>query len=359
MRFGLYYEMQTPPGTDHHRAYWDAISEVEAADRLGFDVLTMVEHHGHEQFSISANPLAFFSAVAQRAPRLRFRTAVHTLPLHNPMRLAAEIAVADILTNGRIECGVGRGHPWVLIAAGVPLDESRARFEEVLAILDLAWREPRVTYEGRFHTIRDQVVVPRPVQQPHPKLWSPIRDVRAGQRGWGALTAPVYSAAETRQEIDAYVASCRAHGHTPDVAYLRAVYLDDDPDRARKDAEPFIRNFFAYNVAPRATLPPKDELERAGYGNYTTGKLEAIAELSLDEMLDQGIVFVGTPEQVAEQIERVGGIPGVTEFGMIAHYGGIDHSRVLRTLQLFADRVMPALRPSSAAGARSASRSSA
>jgi alkanesulfonate monooxygenase SsuD/methylene tetrahydromethanopterin reductase-like flavin-dependent oxidoreductase (luciferase family) len=358
LRFGLYYEMQTPPGTDHHRAYRDALDEVEAADRLGFDVLTVVEHHGHEQFSISANPLAFFSAVAQRAPRLRFRTAVHTLPLHNPMRLAAEIAVADILTDGRLECGVGRGHPWVLLAAGIPLEESRPRFEEVLAILDMAWREGRVTYAGRFHTIRDQVVVPRPVQRPHPRLWSPIRDVRAGQRGWGALTAPVYPAAETRQEIDAYVATCRAHGHAPDVAYLRAVYLDEDADRARKDAAPFVRNFFAYNVAPRLTLPPKDVLERAGYGNYTTGKLEALAELDLDAMLEQGIVFVGTPEQVAAQVARVGGIPGVTEFGMIAHFGGIDHARVLRTLRLFADRVMPAVAPASADGARSANRSS-
>ena len=359
MRFGLYYEMQTPPGADHHRAYWDAVSEVEAADRLGFDLLTVVEHHGHEQFSISANPLAFFSAVAQRAPRLRFRTAVHTLPLHNPMRLAAEIAVADILTNGRIECGVGRGHPWVLIAAGVPLEESRARFEEVLAILEMAWREPRVSFAGRFHTIRDQVVVPRPVQKPHPKLFSPIRDARAARRGWGTLTAPVYPGAETRDEIVAHVAACRTHGQTPDVVYIRAVYLDEDPDRARRDAAPFIRNFFAYNAAPRATLPPKDELERAGYGNYTTGKLEAIARLSLDEMLEQEIVFVGTPERVAEQIDRVGRILGVTEFAMIANYGGIEHARVLRTLQLFADRVMPALRAASGDGARSASRSSA
>lgn len=359
MRFGLYYEMQTPPGADHHRVYWDVVGQVEAADRLGFDVVTLVEHHCREQFSISANPLAFFTAVAQRAPRLRFRTAVHTLPLHNPIRLAGEIAVADILTNGRIECGIGRGHPWVLLSAGVRLDESKERFEEVLAILEMAWTEPRVSYEGKFHTIRDQVVVPRPVQKPHPKLFSPVRDPRAARRGWGVLTAPVYPAAETREEIVAHVADCRAHGRTPDVVYIRAVYLDEDPDRARRDAAPFIRNFFAYNAGPRATLPPKEELERAGYGIYTTGKLEGIARLSLDEILEQGIAFVGTPEQVAEQIDGVGKIPGVTEFAMIANYGGIAHAGVLRTLELFASRVMPALRASSAGGARSASRSSA
>jgi len=358
MRFGLYYEMQTPPGADHHRVYWDVVQQVETADRLGFDVVTLVEHHCREQFSISANPLAFFTAMAQRAPRLRFRTAVHTLPLHNPIRLAGEIAVADILTNGRIECGIGRGHPWVLISAGVPLDESRERFEEVLTILELAWNEGRVSYKGKFYTIRDQVVVPRPVQKPHPKLFSPVRDARAARRGWGALTAPVYPAVDTRQEIDTHVAACRAHGQTPDVVYIRVVYLDEDADRARRDAAPFVRNFFAYNADPRATLPPRDELERAGYGLYTTGKLEAIARLSLDEMLEQEIVFVGTPERVAEQIDRVGRIPGVTEFAMVANFGGLEHARVLRTIELFAGRVMPALRSSSADAARSASRSS-
>ncbi|MDP3768153.1 MAG: LLM class flavin-dependent oxidoreductase, partial [Dehalococcoidia bacterium] len=199
----------------------------------------------------------------------------------------------------------------------------------------------------------------RPVQKPHPKLFSPIRDARAARRGWGVVIAPVYPAAETREEIDAHVAACQAHGQTPDVVYIRVVYLDEDPDRARRDAAPFIRNFFAYNAGPRATLPPKDELERAGYGLYTTGKLEAIARLSLDEILEKGIAFVGTPEQVAEQIDRVGRIPGVTEFAMVANFGGLEHAKVLRTLELFAGRVMPALRSASAGGARSASRSSA
>ena len=343
MRFGLYYEMQTPPGKDHHQVYWEIVGQVEAAERLGFDVISVVEHHCQEQFSISANPLAFFTAVAQRTRHLRFRTAVHTLPLHNPIRLAGEIAVADIMTNGRLECGIGRGHPWVLLSAGVPLEESRARFEEVLAILEQAWTEPRVNYEGTFYRIRDQVVVPRPVQRPHPPLFTPIRDARAARRGWGVVIPPVYPAVETRTEIDAHVAACHAHGQSPDVVYIRVVYLDEDGDRARRDAAPFIRNFFAYNAAPRASLPPAAELERTGYGFYGTGKLEGIARMSVEEILEREIAFVGTPDQVAEQIGRVRAIPGVTEFSMIANFGGLEHDRVMRSLELFGGRVRPAL----------------
>ena len=343
MRFGLYYEMQTPPGKDHHQVYWEIVQEVEAAERLGFDVISAVEHHCQEQFSISANPLAFFTAVAQRTRHLRFRTAVHTLPLHNPIRLAGEIAVADIMTNGRLECGIGRGHPWVLLSAGVPLQESRARFEEVLAILEQAWTEPRVNYEGAFYRIRDQVVVPRPVQRPHPPIFTPIRDARAARRGWGVVIPPVYPALETRAEIDAHVAACHAHGQRPDVVYIRVVYLDDDGDRARREAAPFIRNFFAYNAAPRASLPPVAELEQSGYGFYGSGKLEGIARMSVEEILEREIAFVGTPDQVAEQIDRVRAIPGVTEFSMIANFGGLEHDRVMRSVELFGSRVRPAL----------------
>ena len=343
MRFGLYFEMQTPPGKDHHQVYWEVVRQVEAAERLGFDVISLVEHHCREQFSISANPLAFFTAVAQRTQRLRFRTAVHTLPLHNPIRLAGEIAVADILTNGRIECGIGRGHPWGLISAGVPMEESKERFDEALAILEQAWTQPRVNFEGKFYTIRDQVVVPRPVQKPHPKFFATIRDSRAARRGWGVLVPPVYPASETKEQITAHAADCGAHGHTPDVVYIRATYLDDDPDRARREAGPYLRNFFAYNASPMASLPPKEELKRKGYGYYTEGRLERLARLSVDEILEREIAFVGTPEQVAEQIDRVRQISGVTEFSMIANFGGLEHWKVLRTLDLFARRVIPAL----------------
>src|SRR6267143_1658195 len=82
----------------------------EHADQVGFDVYSVIDHHFFQKFSISANPLALFTAAAQRTERIRFRVALFTLPLENPMRLAGQIAEADILTRGRLECGLGRGH---------------------------------------------------------------------------------------------------------------------------------------------------------------------------------------------------------------------------------------------------------
>ena len=106
MRFGLYAEMQTPLGRSHVETYRDLMRQMEHADQVGFDVYSVIEHHFFQEFSISANPLALIAAAAQRTQRLRFRVALHTLPLANPMRLAGEIAAADILTGGRLETAV-------------------------------------------------------------------------------------------------------------------------------------------------------------------------------------------------------------------------------------------------------------
>jgi alkanesulfonate monooxygenase SsuD/methylene tetrahydromethanopterin reductase-like flavin-dependent oxidoreductase (luciferase family) len=343
MRLGLYFEMQTPPGKDHHRVYWEVMNQIEAADALGFDVVSLVEHHCQEQFSISANPLAVFTAAAQRTRRVRFRTALHTLPLHNPIRLAGEIATADILTNGRLECGIGRGHPWNFISAGVPMEESRGRFDEVLAILEQAWTRPTVEFDGVFYSIHGQIVVPRPVQKPHPKFFAKLGDPRAARKGWGALVAPVFTLEEVAAPLASYAAESTAHGHEPDAVIVRAVYADEDPDQARREAEGALHNFLAYNAAPVAGLPPKEELEAKGYGTYGGGRLASLARLSYEEILDRELALVGTPETVASRLRRIGQTPGVTEIAVIANFGGIEHWKALKTLDLFSRRVVPLL----------------
>ncbi len=130
MRFGIYCEIQTPPGKPHYDMIWEIMRQIEHADQCGFDVYSVIDHHFFQKFSISANPLAMFAAAAQRTKRIRFRTALHTLPLENPMRLAGMIAETDILTNGRLECGLGRGHAWLFGPSSLPLEESRPRYNE-------------------------------------------------------------------------------------------------------------------------------------------------------------------------------------------------------------------------------------
>jgi alkanesulfonate monooxygenase SsuD/methylene tetrahydromethanopterin reductase-like flavin-dependent oxidoreductase (luciferase family) len=172
MRFGIYSEIQTPPGKSHHDMIWEIIRQIEHADDSGFDVYSVIDHHFFQKFSISANPLAMFAAAAQRTKRIRFRTALHTLPLENPMRLAGMIAETDILTNGRLECGLGRGHAWLFGPSAMPLEESRPRYNEAIDILELAFTQETFSYDGQYYKVKDVSVVPQPLQKPHPKFYT-------------------------------------------------------------------------------------------------------------------------------------------------------------------------------------------
>src|SRR5262245_33852022 len=130
LRFGLYAELQTPPGKPHAELYREIMRQMEHADQAGFDVYSIIEHHFFEQFSTSANPLAMICAVARRTKHIRVRVALHTLPLANPRRLAGETAAAEILSDGRREPGPGRGHARLFERSSSQLPESRGRFDE-------------------------------------------------------------------------------------------------------------------------------------------------------------------------------------------------------------------------------------
>ena len=171
LRFGTYVEFQCPPGRDHAELIADVMALAEHTDQCGFNVFATLEHPFFEKFAINPNPLAVFCTLAQRTRNLRFRTLCHTLPLHNPMVLAGEIAEADILTNGRLECGVGRGHAWLNEPANVVLEENQERYVEALEILLKAWTEEKFSYEGKYYKVKDLSVVPKPLQKPHPKIF--------------------------------------------------------------------------------------------------------------------------------------------------------------------------------------------
>ena len=113
MRFGLYSELQLHPGKTAEQLYAEVLEQMVNADRLGYDVYAAIEHFFFPKFSVSANPTALFAAAAQRTRNIRFRTMLHALPFHNPTVLAGVIHATDILTGGRYEWGVGRGHGWL------------------------------------------------------------------------------------------------------------------------------------------------------------------------------------------------------------------------------------------------------
>ena len=168
MRFSLYTEIQLHPGKTAEQLYAEVLEQIVNADRLGYDAYAVIEHFFFPKFSISANPTALFAAAAQRTRDIRFRTMLHALPYHNPTVLASVIHTTHILTGGRYEWGVGRGHGWIPPKAGVPLDEhARPRYEEAVDLLLAALENERFSHQGNTSTsttrtsCRSSTAIPR------------------------------------------------------------------------------------------------------------------------------------------------------------------------------------------------------
>jgi alkanesulfonate monooxygenase SsuD/methylene tetrahydromethanopterin reductase-like flavin-dependent oxidoreductase (luciferase family) len=328
---------------------WEILRQIEHADAVGFDVYSLIDHHFFQKFSISANPLAMFTAAAQRTERIRFRVALFTLPLENPMRLAGQIAEADILTRGRLECGLGRGHTWLFGPSCMPLEESRPRYDEAVEILLRAWSQEKFSYDGKFYNVKDVSVVPRPVQQPHPPLFtggtSDITYQMAGERGWGIFVPPLLPWAVLEKPLGIYKKACAESGHEPNIVYIRPVYLDDDERQIRKEVEGALHNFLAFNASPVESLQEdskKAELRVKGYGFYASGALESLTKLTYEEIVEQEIGFIGTPEKVIRQIQNLQTKGGIGELAIVSNFGGLEHWKSIKTQHLFATRVMPA-----------------
>src|SRR5207253_369454 len=155
MKFSLYSELQHWPGKSAAQLYEEVLEQIINADRLGYDAYAVIEHFFFPKFGSSPNPFALFGAASQRTREITFRTLVHVLPYHNPAVLASQIAFFDTFAGGRYEFGVGRGHAWIAHKAGVPVEETRDRYQENLSILLDALDNERFSHDGRWFKVED------------------------------------------------------------------------------------------------------------------------------------------------------------------------------------------------------------
>src|SRR5712692_11493006 len=171
MKFGLHYQLPCFGSQSPVQRYRDTLEQSVHAEALGFESVWPVEQHFNADLSITPAPLLLLAALAERTRTLRLGIAIVLLPLSHPLRIAEEIASLDVLSNGRVEFGVGRGAvPSHFRGFGVSISENRDRFVEGLEVILQAWTSDRVSYHGRFYDIERISVVPKPVQQPYPPI---------------------------------------------------------------------------------------------------------------------------------------------------------------------------------------------
>src|ERR1051326_1812512 len=173
MKFGLFGGARARGGpAGDSDGYHSFINYIIEAERLGFSSVFLVEHHftGFGQVSASLNLLSYLAA---RTERIRLGTAVVVLPWHNPVLVAEEAATLDLLSNGRLDFGVGKGYRESEFAGFcIPPAEATERFDEAIEVIRKAWTlNDRFSHHGTRWHFENVVVEPAPVQRPHPPLW--------------------------------------------------------------------------------------------------------------------------------------------------------------------------------------------
>src|SRR3954467_15778943 len=223
MKFGIFYEHQLPRPwgeDDEHRLLKDALEQVELADRLGIDHVWEVEHHFLEEYSHSSAPEVFLAAASQGTSRIRLGHGIVQLPLNfnHTARVAERVATLDLVSDGRVEFGTGEAssetEPGGFL---IDRDTKRAQWDEALdAVTRMFVEEPFAGVEGRFVSMPQRNVIPKPLQKPHPPLWvacSRRETIRlAAEKAMGALSFSFVEpeeAAEWVAEYRAIIASDR------------------------------------------------------------------------------------------------------------------------------------------------------
>jgi alkanesulfonate monooxygenase SsuD/methylene tetrahydromethanopterin reductase-like flavin-dependent oxidoreductase (luciferase family) len=274
---------------------------------------------------------------------------VTLLPLTNPVKVAEEYAMLDVLSNGRLDFGVGRG---ILRAEydlfGINPNESQGRYHEALDVVLQAWTQDELTYTGKYFTVDRVKALPKPVQQPHPPIWaaavaSPESFIWAGQRGYHAMVVPFAypTFGPLRELIDLYRRTLVENGHDPaskEVQGVYHLYVGEDDAQVRREAGPELDRYLKFFISLDKPW------QSADYKAYGKGLGEIFERLSYDVM-DQGDCFIfGNPERCVQRIKNIKQGLGLTYMLFEVNYGGMAHEKVMKSLERFAQYVMPHVR---------------
>jgi alkanesulfonate monooxygenase SsuD/methylene tetrahydromethanopterin reductase-like flavin-dependent oxidoreductase (luciferase family) len=345
------------------RTYAEHLRAWEELDRLGFDGVGFNEHHT-SPYGLMNSPNLLAASAAQRTKNLKLHIYANLLPLHDPLRLAEELAMLDCLSGGRVVAGFARGIPREHTVYDVPMSESRPRFEEAYEIIRTLWTEEVASYEGKFWSYHDVAIWPRPVQQPHPPVWVPVTSSRetiewAGRNN--VAITPGMGHPGLRDDVLRLYANClREHGHelTPDHIHLSInAYVADDKATAVREAGPYLL-YFNRTLFSHGNETEIGAQRRTGYVSersldYVRPENLPAARRAKSDFRNQTMADIereaenwawGSPAEVRERIIEAARAAGAGRVLVNLNRGAMPNEMFLEQIRRFADEVLPALR---------------
>jgi alkanesulfonate monooxygenase SsuD/methylene tetrahydromethanopterin reductase-like flavin-dependent oxidoreductase (luciferase family) len=354
MQFGwLTLSLSPSPDEDAQRID-NLIDQVCSAERLGFSDVWLTEHYFTGE-SVYSDSLMFAAALAMKTERVRIGFAVVQMPFHHPVRLAVQLALLDNLSKGRIDVGIGKGtvyNEYEFVGHGLRSTDSRERMEEAVDIIERAWREAPLSYDGRFHKVHIPAIRPRPVQQPGPPLWrsviSPGSFKECGRLGVPILTArlPVERIKERWANYEAGIAEGGHDERTrtrllSQSALWRNVYVAESDAQAEDELAGLLTETRAHMMHVREAYNPADfEPEPATLNAWTDPKVPD--SVAIPFALQTGSLY-GSPKRVREQVAELRDV-GVRHLLCQTGFGAMDHAQNMASMRRFGEQVMPAFR---------------
>ena len=332
------------PGMSAKENYEHTLRLIQIADAGGIDGWFLAEHHCDPSFSLVPSPNLLMAVAAERTERIRLGALITVLPYHHPVRVAEEIRMLDVVTDGRLDIGFGRGairHEQ--LAYGVDRNTTAELFEEGMQVLMALLTERDVTFDNRWWHGALSQIVPEAVQQPYPPMWIVAVSASSIDRAarYGAHAAITLTPMElARQHVARYEEAWQKYqGDAPRGRFSFGITIAVGETHAEAEryarhplqvkAETFLKQI---SDRPKGNDPAYAEHE-AGWRDYV--------DSSFEDMVDKGLVVYGSVDEAVEQLERIIAECGADAMTFIPQFVGLDPDFAARSLELFSTQVIP------------------
>jgi alkanesulfonate monooxygenase SsuD/methylene tetrahydromethanopterin reductase-like flavin-dependent oxidoreductase (luciferase family) len=352
MKFGIFYELQLPrpwaPDSEH-RLYKDALGQVELADQLGYDYAWQVEHHFLEEYSHSPAPEVFLAAASQRTRNIRLAHGIVQLTTNHPARVAERVAALDLISDGRVELGIGESASLTeLEPFERTMESKRAVWEDAVRALMPMFADGGCAYDGPYFKFPLRNVLPKPLQKPHPPLWVACSQVEtiemAGRRGMGALGFQFLSADAAHAWVHAYynaftrrldkLCDYQSNPNIAVVSYFMCAQSDEEA-RRRADGATFFQfalQYYGKNENRQRPAPGTVNM----WDEYTKWKQANPAAAA--RAIAGGLI--GSPDTLRRKLRKFQS-SNVDQIILLNQAGKTSDAYIRESLQLFAAEVMP------------------
>ena len=338
-----------------HPLYNRYLDELELADQLGFEGICVNEHH-QNAYGNMPSPNIMAACLARRTTQAKLAILGNVLPLYDhPQRIAEELAMLDVITQGRIISGMVVGTGMEYFSYNINPTYARERFHEAHDLIVRAWTEPGpFSFQGKHYNVQYVNLWPRPYQKPHPPIWIPSQGSKE-TIDWASHPDRRYPYLQTfspvkvvERYLKQYRATAKGYGYEAQDSQLGwavPVYVSDSDESARAEAKPHFEAFRNVFVKmPLEMLLPPGYTSRESLKNVMKAKAQMFGDVTIEQAIELGLFVCGSAGTVRKAFAgywndlRFGNLLVLCQFGTLP----VDLTR--RSMELFAREVMPALK---------------